>query len=91
MRARSGLCRALVPDLSRFQRVAPNTGAAKGRRHLIGYVGIMGAQDGVDLLIEAMAELVHVHGRDDVQCAIVGSGTEVARLEQLARRRDVAE
>lgn len=35
----------------------------------------MGAQDGVDLLIDAMADIVHTQKRDDVQCLIVGSGT----------------
>ena len=55
-----------------------------GRKHLVGYVGIMGAQDGVDLLIKAMGELVHGAGRRDVQCAIVGSGTELPALKRLA-------
>jgi glycosyltransferase involved in cell wall biosynthesis len=74
-----------VPDLSRFRRVAANAALKKGRKHLAGYVGIMGAQDGVDLLIKAMAELVHKEGRRDVQCAIVGSGTELANLMRLSR------
>ena len=51
-----------IPDLSRFQRTEPDEALRNGRRHLIGYVGIMGAQDGVDLLIEAMAALVHGGG-----------------------------
>ncbi len=74
-----------IPDLTRFKRIAPNAGLKNGRSHLIGYVGIMGAQDGVDLLIEAMAELVHVQRRRDVQCAIVGSGTELPKLMQMTR------
>ncbi len=74
-----------IPDLTRFKRIAPNAGLKNGRSHLIGYVGIMGAQDGVDLLIEAMAELVHGHDRRDVQCAIVGSGTELPKLMQMTR------
>ena len=43
----------------------------------------MGAQDGVDMLIRAMAHLVHDLKRDDIQCAIVGSGTEVPNLKRL--------
>ena len=72
-----------VPDLTRFKRVAPSAALKNGRKHLLGYVGIMGAQDGVDLLVEAMDDLVHTQGRDDVQCAIVGSGTELPRLEAM--------
>ena len=74
-----------IPDLSRFKRTKPNVSLRNGRTHVVGYVGIMGAQDGVDLLISAMADLVHRHKRDDVQCVIVGSGTE---LEALKSQRD---
>jgi len=73
-----------VPDLSRFKRCAPSNNLKQGRKYLIGYVGVIGAQDGVDLLIHAMAELVHLKGRKDIQCAIVGSGTELKQLKQLA-------
>ncbi len=44
----------------------------------------MGAQDGVDLLVEAMDELVNERGRRDVQCLIVGSGTELEALRRLS-------
>lgn len=74
-----------VPDLQRFKRVTPNPGLKNGRQHLAGYVGIMGAQDGVDLLIEAMDDLVNTQGRRDIQCAIVGSGTELPSLQHMTR------
>jgi glycosyltransferase involved in cell wall biosynthesis len=74
-----------IPDVSRFRRVEANQSLKKGRKHLAGYVGIMGAQDGVDLLVKAMAHLVHTEGRQDVQCAIIGSGTELPYLQQLSR------
>lgn len=73
-----------IPDLTRFKRVAPDAALRNGRRHLVGYVGIMGAQDGVDLLVRAMSELVHGQGRRDVQCAIVGSGTELESLKRMS-------
>ncbi len=76
-----------IPDLKRFQRTTPAVALKNGRKHLVGYVGIMGAQDGVDLLIEAMAELVHRQGRRDIQCAIVGSGTELPNLQRLTTER----
>ena len=80
-----------VPDLTRFKRVAPNEALKNGRSHLIGYVGIMGAQDGVDLLIDAMDQLVNRDGRRDVQCAIVGSGTELPRLQAMAQDKGLAD
>ena len=80
-----------IPDLRRFERCAPEHDLKNGRRHLIGYVGIMGVQDGVDLLVKGMADIVHRRGRRDVQCAIVGSGTELEPLRQMARDLDVAD
>ena len=80
-----------IPDLKRFKRVAPDASLKKGRKHLIGYVGIMGAQDGIDLFVESMAELVHGQGRDDVQAVIVGCGTELERLKALAVQLQVTD
>ena len=74
-----------IPDLSRFKRSSGNPALKKGRKFLIGYVGIMGAQDGVDLLISAMHQLVNLEGRRDVQCAIVGSGTELDKLQAMSK------
>lgn len=80
-----------IPDMSRFRRTTPNDDLRNGRRHLIGYVGIMGAQDGVDYLVEAMDVLVNRKGRQDVQCAIIGSGTELPRLQAMARDRGLTD
>jgi len=76
-----------IPDLSRFKRIEPEERYRNGRRYVVGYVGIMGAQDGVDLLIEGMAHLVNTQGRRDTQCVIVGSGTELERLEGMVAAR----
>lgn len=75
-----------IPDVSRFRRVEADTQLRNGRSCLVGYVGIMGAQDGVDLLVDAMDEIVNKRGRNDVQCAIVGSGTELPRLRAMVRK-----
>lgn len=76
-----------IPDLSRFKRIEPEERYRNGRRYVVGYVGIMGAQDGVDLLIEGMAHLVNTQGRRDTQCVIVGSGTELERLKGMVAAR----
>jgi glycosyltransferase involved in cell wall biosynthesis len=73
-----------IPDVQKFRRVDPSPALRNGRRCVIGYVGIMGAQDGVDLFIDAMAELVNGEGRRDVQAVIVGSGTELEALKARA-------
>lgn len=75
-----------IPDLSRFKRVRANDALRNGRQYVVGYVGIMGAQDGVDLLISAMDDLVNTRKREDVQCVIVGSGTELEKLKAQRNR-----
>lgn len=80
-----------IPDLAQFRRTRPNEALKNGRTTLVGYVGIMGAQDGVDLLVDAMVEIVHKCGRDDIHCAIVGSGTELDRLKQQVRAQRLSD
>jgi len=57
----------------------------KGKRYLVGYVGVMGDVDGVNYLIDAAACLVHKMGRKDIQFLLMGTGPERARLIE---RRD---
>jgi len=57
----------------------------KGRRFLVGYVGVMGSSDGVTYLIDAAAHIVHELGRRDVQFLLMGTGPE---YRQLVARRD---
>lgn len=52
----------------------------KGRKYLVGYVGVMGNADGVDYLVNAAAHIVHKLGRQDVQFLLMGAGPEHARL-----------
>ena len=65
------------PDLGKLRRVAPDDKWRNGRRHLVGYVGVMGKQEGIDLLIDAVDHVVRTLGRDDVQFCLVGGGTSL--------------
>lgn len=65
--------------------VAANHALRRGRKHLVGYVGVMGNADGVIHLVEAAHHLVHTRGRTDVQFLLMGTGPEHANL---VRRRD---
>jgi glycosyltransferase involved in cell wall biosynthesis len=58
----------------------PDLALKKGRRYLVGYVGVMGSADGVHYLIEAAAHIVHKLGRRDVQFILMGTGPEYERL-----------
>jgi glycosyltransferase involved in cell wall biosynthesis len=60
-------------------------GLRKGRRYLVGYVGVMGNADGVDYLVTAAAHIVHKLGRRDVQFLLMGTGPE---HDKLVAQRD---
>jgi glycosyltransferase involved in cell wall biosynthesis len=63
----------------------------KGRKFLVGYVGVMGSADGVDYLIEAAAHLVFRLGRKEVQFLLMGSGPEYAALIEQRDRLGLQE
>ena len=75
------------PDLSRLKRVPPVDKWKNGRRYLVGYVGVMGDQEGIDLLIDSVEHLVRVKGRDDIQFCLVGGGPSLAKLQALVADR----
>jgi glycosyltransferase involved in cell wall biosynthesis len=56
----------------------------RGHRHLVGYIGVMGVQDGVDHLLRAAHRLVHVEKRSDVGFLLIGSGDEFDAVKALA-------
>ena len=70
---------------------SPDPGLRKGRKYLVGYLGVMGRQDGVHLLIEAAAELVHARKRSDIQFLLMGSGPEYEALQAQCDRLNLRE
>lgn len=78
------------PNLAKIRPVPPNPALRQGKRFLIGYVGVIGRQEGLDLLVESAAWL-KAQGRDDVHFGIVGGGPELAQIEAYAARMGVAD
>ncbi len=64
-------------------QIAADATLRKGRKHLVGYIGVMGNADGVNYLIEAANHIVHKRRRNDVQFLLMGSGPEHAELTKL--------
>lgn len=72
------------PVLDRLRIVPPVPALKNGRRYLVGYVGVMGRQEGIELLLQAAAHIVHGLKRDDIQFGLVGGGTSLAEMQALA-------
>jgi len=94
---RGGMCADKVfvvrsgPDLRRLKLLTPNPQRKNGRRYLVGYVGVMGKQEGIDLLLAAVHHIVFKLNRHDIQFGLVGGGTELQAMQDLAVQLQVSE
>ena len=79
------------PDLNRVKPMPPNTKLKNGRTYLVGYVGVMGKQEGLDLLLQGISYMVHDYKRKDVQFVLVGDGTELEALKRLSVKLEIAD
>ena len=78
------------PDLNRLHILPPDPKWKNGRAHMVGYVGVMGDQEGIDLLLEAAREIVFERGRD-VQFVLVGGGPSLEGLKAMAARMGLSD
>jgi glycosyltransferase involved in cell wall biosynthesis len=77
------------PKLDRLKLTDGNNTYKKGRNFLIGYVGVIGEQEGLDLLLLSAAYIVKK--RQDVQFAIVGGGTDLLKIKDLSEQMGLSE
>ena len=80
-----------APNIARFSGAQPDETWRRGRKHLVGYLGIMGRQDGLDYLIDAVDLIVRERKRDDIQFALVGAGPELPRLQERVKDMGLAD
>jgi len=62
------------PDPQKLRRGPEDPGLRRGRRFLAAYIGVMGPQDGVDIVVRAADVVVHEMGREDIAFTLIGSG-----------------
>jgi glycosyltransferase involved in cell wall biosynthesis len=73
------------PDPDRLRRREPEPELRRGREHLVAYIGVMGPQDGVDIVLHVADLVVHQMGRQDISFTLIGSGD---CYEELVALRD---
>jgi glycosyltransferase involved in cell wall biosynthesis len=71
------------PDPERLRRGEPRAELRRGRKHLAAYIGVMGPQDGVDIVVRAADVVINELGRDDIAFTLIGSGDCFAELVAL--------
>ena len=75
-----------VPRQGFIRRVEPDQTLRRGARLVLGYVGVIADQDGVDHLVQMMRHLVKDLGRSDVRAVVVGDGPARQSVSDLAGR-----
>ena len=71
------------PNLSKLKIGAAKPEVKKGFKYLVGYIGVMGQQEGVDLLLTSVDYIVNKKNRKDVRFCIMGGGPSLEELREL--------
>ena len=79
------------PDMTRLRPTQANSALRGSASHLAAYLGVMGPQDGVDLVVELADHVVHRLGRRDISFTLIGSGDCFDDLVSLSERLELTE
>jgi glycosyltransferase involved in cell wall biosynthesis len=79
------------PKIEKLELRPPKPELRKGAKHLIGYVGVIGQQEGLDLLVDSAEHMIRRMGRDDVHFGIVGGGPALEEVQADVRARGLAD
>jgi glycosyltransferase involved in cell wall biosynthesis len=72
------------PKLDRLILLPPDDKYRSGRKYLVGYVGVIGEQEGIDLLLDSVK--IIINKRNDIQFAIVGGGSDLEKMKELSEK-----
>jgi glycosyltransferase involved in cell wall biosynthesis len=78
------------PDPTNFKPVPPKAALKRGKQYLVGYVGNMSAQEGLDILIDAAVHIKNL-GRTDVHFTCVGGGPGLPSLRKLVEEKNIGD
>ncbi|HUO44253.1 MAG TPA: glycosyltransferase family 4 protein [Burkholderiales bacterium] len=79
------------PSLERLKIMSPDERLKHGRKYLVGYVGVMGKQEGIDYLLLAVHHAVYMMKRKDIHFGLVGGGTALEEMKAYANELAVAD
>jgi glycosyltransferase involved in cell wall biosynthesis len=73
------------PAADRLREVPPDLRWRNGRRYAVGYVGVIGQSEGLDLLLQAVDYIVRDRRRENIQFIIAGDGPERNAILDMCR------
>lgn len=74
------------PDLDQLKIAVPKPEVKQGFPFLVAYIGVMGKQEGLDLLLESISYIIRDKGRTDIRFCLMGSGPELEEMRELNER-----
>lgn len=80
-----------APDLNRFRQMPANPDYRRGRKYLVGYMGVMGEPEGIDYLLRIVQQITQVQGRTDIHFMLIGGGPALEKMQQLSKELGVDE
>jgi glycosyltransferase involved in cell wall biosynthesis len=72
------------PNLDRVRELPPDLVWKNNRAFMVAYVGVIGSQEGLDLLLQAAVHVRDARKRTDVQFVVVGGGPDLEATKSLA-------
>lgn len=77
------------PDPRHFHATAPDDTLRKGFDHIVGYLGVMGSQDGISNLLAAARHIVFDLRRRNIGFMLIGDGPSRQDLEREVKDLDL--
>lgn len=72
------------PKLERLRIVPAKPEIKRGRKYMVGYLGVIGQQEGIEYMLEAAKYIREELHRDDIFWGIVGGGPHLEQLKKLS-------
>ncbi|PHR52959.1 MAG: glycosyltransferase WbuB [Robiginitomaculum sp.] len=80
-----------APKTETFKLLPPDPQYRKGAETVMGYVGVIGQQEGMDLLVLAASHLINKLDKPDVHFVIVGFGSHLEEVQRDVAARGLTE
>ena len=76
------------PDLRTFKGLPSNPALKHGKAYLVGYLGTMSVQEGLEILLNVALHIKRL-GRRDIHFTCIGGGPGLAGLRKMAREKNL--
>ena len=74
------------PKLDRMKVQPPVENIKRGKKYMVGYLGVIGQQEGIEFILEAAKYCKETLNRNDIFWGIVGGGPHVAALREMCSK-----